>query len=1111
MKIASIGSDFYDEGYSDGEDDEKQGLENRITFPQHRLYGRSEEVEKLTHLYQSLGNTVATIATSTKATTHTDAVCNPPFVVITGYPGAGKSTLVSNFVRNLDDESQKGVTPQFFFISGKYNHQNNRSSCDHPFSAIIHAFDSFFVRFMKEGTPEEIKKLRTSIQAALGDEMQSLMAVVPGLAKLIEHRETSKGCNANPQEDDVGDNNDIAPKKDAWNQFKYLFQSLIKAISSPEFGRPTILFLDNVHLADETSLDLLSVFVRDKTMTHLMVICSIQYMLDNNHPVKRRFESLEGKRNFDRIEVNNLSLEDINYFVADALELDRNETLPLSKVVYSQTRGNMFFAMTFLEEMHRKNILYLSVISFQWEWKLEAASELEAELSSDMLEVIVRKIKELPELLQRALVIASYTRSMVALQTLEALMDCHEASPIESVHEFKKLMDRAVNEGLLKMVDSGTTHLCYRFAHDQIQQAAMSIVPAGAQRDNLKVSIALRLKELASKQRSEEGWMLFVAADYLNSIASEIVQPLCLATLNRDCGKKAFGIGGFQSAAQYFRKGLKALQQLDQPWESHYALSLSLFRANSEVELCLSNFDTSADLSLEILRNCKTLEDKKPTYLNMAYIKGEQGKHGEALQICLDALGIYNEFPKRFQAIHMMADLRKVRKYFEMQSDAFFLQLPPMKDSTVRSTMELLQAAAGRAYVCDNIVQFLLGNLRMIRLSLEHGLCARTGHALAGYAAYLSYAGHQNDAVRMARLCWQVLNRCKDSKRAESPAIFVVSAFIDCWTSPIEKLLKALTKAQKSSMECGDLEAALIIRISLFRFMLHGGYPLSAVKKFGAETIGQIELYHIDAILPLMKEAFLPLDYLLCGKSKCNWDDLETQNFEVNSKDEKFRLIYHYIARLYLGVFFGNLEFSKRMVDKLDCRSKSDSLYLNIIQRLFLSGLTFSRLSRQSGKRKHLNRSRRYAEKLRQLIYAKGTTCLFLLNLMDADILAASSGKHDEIQASFDIAIAMALEAGHIQYAALGNEIAGDFFFTNRNESLAKAYLSDSRLLYKEWQAFAKVDELAIKYPTVCTPELEDVDDTSRLMEEIGRYQRRIPFDLAQLPGHVPHELQALL
>jgi hypothetical protein len=126
---------------------------------------------------------------------------------------------------------------------------------------------------------------------------------------------------------------------------------------------------------------------------------------------------------------------------------------------------------------------------------------------------------------------------------------------------------------------------------------------------------------------------------------------------------------------------------------------------------------------------------------------------------------------------------------------------------------------------------------------------------------------------------------------------------------------------------------------------------------------------------------------------------------------------------------------------------------------------------------------------------------------MDADILASSSGIHDVIQASYDIAIAMALETGHIHFAALGNEIAGDFFLTNGKASLGKDYILDSQVLYKEWQAFAKVEDLAITYPTVFTSEGQEFTGSAHLMGEIEKYQRRIPVDLAHLYAHVPPEM----
>eukprot|EP00980_Cylindrotheca_fusiformis_P023307 scaffold10344_cov128-Cylindrotheca_fusiformis.AAC.3 len=620
----------------------------------------------------------------------------------------------------------------------------------------------------------------------------------------------------------------------------------------------------------------------------------------------------------------------------------------------------------------------------------------------------------------------------------------------------------------------------------------MSLVPPGPQRENLKVSIALRLKELADKH-PEESWMLFVAASYLNATSSTKASSYCLATLNLACGSKAFGIGAFHPASKYFRKGLRSLLELDTPWETHYDLALRLYRANSNVELCLGNNDVCMDLSLVTLRNCKSLEDKKPSYLTMSYSKGEQGRPAEALQICLDALWVSNDFPKRFQPLHLMTDLRKVKRYFEGHSDDDFLQIPPMVCSVKRTTMELLQTASLRAYMCNNLVTYFLGCLRIIRLSLEHGLTGRTANALSGYASYLSYIDNQQDAVRMGRLAVKILDKVQDRKKAEPDVIFTVTHFVDCWTEPMEVILQSQHKAFKSAMECGNIEMAFIIRIGAFRFMLLGGYPLDAVAMFGGETLEQLRLYNAALTRSYMIECLMPLKYLQSGE-KCDWDLWENTDSE-GSKDEKFQLLLHYLSRLFLGVMFGNLEFSKRISDKLAGHAKTDTLYCNLIQRLFFSGLTYSRLSRQSGKKKHLIRSQRFADKLRKLIYSKGTNALCLLKLLDADILASSARGRDEIQASYDIAIAMALETGHIQFAALGSEIAGELFLRKGEESLGKRFMFDARTLYKEWQAFAKVDDLVMKYSTVFSSE-QDTFGSSHLVREIGNYQRRILADL---------------
>jgi predicted ATPase len=53
----------------------------------------------------------------------------------------------------------------------------------------------------------------------------------------------------------------------------------------------------------------------------------------------------------NKIQLGNLSPVAINRFITETLSLDNEESTTLSDVVYSETQGNVFFALQLLERL----------------------------------------------------------------------------------------------------------------------------------------------------------------------------------------------------------------------------------------------------------------------------------------------------------------------------------------------------------------------------------------------------------------------------------------------------------------------------------------------------------------------------------------------------------------------------------------------------------------------------------------------------------------------------------------------------------------------------------------------------------------------------------------
>jgi len=235
--------------------------------------------------------------------------------------------------------------------------------------------------------------------------------------------------------------------------------------------------------------------------------------VDEKTKFAKLLKDIEGSsRETTRIDLLNLSIDEIGEFVADTLNLEVETIRPLTEIIYGKTRGNIFFSMQALEELQRRNILYCSMITFQWDWNIDGV-EFENALSDDVSEYVSSKIEGLPRKLKRALVIASYTKASFDVDTLKSLINEDDIDIDINYKQLVGLLYVGVLAGLLlNTIGTGI----YRFTHDRIQQAAYWMVPSGKERDKLRIMVGRKLYELYFQPEGKV-WMLFVAADHLNS------------------------------------------------------------------------------------------------------------------------------------------------------------------------------------------------------------------------------------------------------------------------------------------------------------------------------------------------------------------------------------------------------------------------------------------------------------------------------------------------------------------------------------------------------------------------------------------------------------------
>jgi predicted ATPase len=511
---------------------------------------------------------------------------------------------------------------------------------------------------------------------------------------------------------------------------------------------------------------------------------------------------LKKSKPFEQIEVKGLQKDKIRVFIAHTLRLEVDETKSLTEVIYRQSQGNIFYTMQMLEQLKREKLLYKSFNTLKWTWDIKKVAS-QTSLSDNVIDLIISKIQTLPSHLQNAICIASFLRSKFKVELLFEMME-REKCPLESQEELVKLLEVAVHADLL---ESAVGSISYRFSHDRIKQAAYSLVPPGKDLDRMRVRMGKSLMELSNSAVAED-WMIFVAANHLNSVPFHDLNPLEIIKLNLEAGETAIEKSAFLPASSYLRSALQELDKIDAPWQQHYSICLRLHRAAAEVQLCLGDLEEGNRICQIIFENVDEVMDYLPTSCALANGLGRHEKHAEALELSMKTLQLLGSFPSKNCVYHAIRALVKVRRKLKKKSDDGIMLLPTMTDENKLYSMSILSSMTVRAFLCNKMPIVLLCILKQILYTFEYGLCPDSCVGFSSYGLVLCGTfGDQEGGNRMGRISRELLKLTQATTKIESQVLFTIAVYIDAWVIPIHRVLLAFQRSYESGMKAGDLES----------------------------------------------------------------------------------------------------------------------------------------------------------------------------------------------------------------------------------------------------------------------------------------------------------------
>jgi PAS domain S-box-containing protein len=1009
----------------------QQDISDRFQIPK-QLYGRDRQLGELLAAVGRSSHGIGSIA------------------IVSGAAGIGKSALIRELYKPITRNNG-------YFIAGKFD-QLQRNI---PYDAIIQACRSLVLQLLTE-SEDRISLWRSKLSLALRENGRVIVDVIPELEIIIGSQPTLTQL----------------PPPEAKYRFNLVFQNFIKVFTKP--AHPLAIFLDDLQWADLASLELMLLMVTSDSQYLSIVGAYRDNEVNATHPLLLKladFETAGG--NVIRIPLAPLDLETVDRLVADTVARSPEVSLPLAELVLSKTQGNPFFIDEFLKSLERESLLIFDRQLGGWQWDLDRIRN--RNITDNVVELMTDRIQQLPPETITILKLGACIGDRYDLKMLATISD-------RSCHNVAKLLWPAIVEGLVlplsnnyKLLDVNIDRLSeeivaeidveYKFAHDRIQQAVYSLIPASEQPLVHWQIGTLLLAKIPLEQRERHIFDLVDRLNWGEQLVTQKSQRSELANLNLIAGKKAKASAAYQSAFNYLQIGLTFLGE--NSWQPQYDLSLAMHVEAAESAYLSENFDRAHELALLAQAHAKTVIDKIKPY--QVRIRAYFASNRQLRAAVFTGLEILQQLD-----IHLPAEpnereigqaLERTQLAWAGREPLSLLNLPRMTDPQSIASVNILFELISSTYNANQQL-FTLIVLNLVDLSIEHG---NTVVSTQGYAAYgIILCGGLKDfdaGYKFGQLALALVENLA-ANEIKCCVIFHVYAFIMPWKRSLREVLQPSLNAYQIGLETGDLQYGVF---SAYSYCFHAFWSGSPLPKLTAEmadysqVMAKIHQEHIRSYhdrywqlgLNLLGENDNPL--YLSGRA---YDEEQMLPIILETGDV-YSLFEIYFLRLYLGYLFGDLDRAISHAPLAEQNlSGSSGLICSAIFYFYdsLTRLAIFSTASESEQSEILTKVAANQDKMRFWEQHAPMNFAHKVYLVEAE-LARVLDRSADAREYYDLAISLAQEHEYLNEAALAYELAGKFYLAKGQKHTARHYLQDACYAYQRWGANAKVRDLVTRYP----------------------------------------------
>lgn len=992
---------------------------DRLLVPD-RLYGREKELRALASVFERVARDGST-----------------EFVLVSGYSGIGKSSLVEDFHQTMSWAGGR-------FASGKFD-QFQR---DIPYATIAQCMQTVVQQILDEGE-SEIGKWRKRIQDAVGPLGRLVLDLIPELERVI-----------GPQPD-VPE----LPPKEAQTRFVAVLTRFVGAFACAE--QPLVLFLDDLQWLDSGTASVLEALAKGPGARHLMLIGAWRdNEIGHAHPLTRVLAAIRaGQIPVHELLLAPLGEHDVTRLVRDAThglmeptaEQTAQHRAPLAQVVFDKTGGNPFFAVQFLQILADEGCLTFDPARREWAWNADRIAR--RGFPDSVVDLMVGKLGRLSESTRQVLADFACLGASVSTSVL-ARVGGQSAEAVDAA------LAEAAAQGIVYRRGDG-----YAFVHDRIQEAAYALI-AEAARAETHLRIGKRLDAGDGDPALEHN--IFEIANQYNRALQVIDDSgvrMRVVALNLRAGRRARASAAYGSALAYLSVGSDILGSAG--WQTHPGDKFSLELLRAECEFLTGNAMQAEARLCDLAERAKTIPDKAAVAFLRVTLHTALDQMQTAVDICLGYLRHVDiewvAHPARDAAEAEYASLLGRLRQRPIES---LIELPLLENEALEATLNVLTAVLPPAFFTDeNLVCLVLA--RMANLSIEHGNvdASSLGFAYLGMVAGPIF-GDYRAGYEFGRLGLALVDE-RGLARFRARVYMCFSYHVMPWTQPMHAGLPLLRRAFEAAQQSGDLTYIGFSSCCLVTSLLAAGEPLAEAEDQGVERLRVVRAAGFGLIVDIMTAQLSLIRGLRglppwLGSPEADYADEHAleQHLEGNPAlaiAECWYWIRKQEAQYFAGDIAGALKSGERAAPLL----WTSSGHFELAEYHFFSAL--ARLQSHDAlapDRQAANEAAlaEHVEKLHGWATHGPANFASRAALVDAE-WARTQSREFEAMRLYERAIEHAREQRLRHIEGLANELAARFYLERGFASIGMVYLRSARQAYLNWGSVAKVRFLDARHP----------------------------------------------